>query len=192
MGDAMTDISATPAPAMPDIPAPPQSATITVRPSFAPEDMQAAGLADDGSASSVELDYGWPSPPPSPGAYQFESPPDGVEAMPLNEQIAIRAAFHAEGIDQGTAGHIVREWNKACKAPPTPEQIELSGRATAASLRRLWGEQYEANMAAANAEFDRFAQRYPTARKMLELSGMGNSEWLIRTLHNRAQSRGAK
>lgn len=128
------------------------------------------------------------APPDSPAGYQFDAVPHGVE-FSLDQERTMRDFFHAEGIDQGSAAHMNRLWNRACLNPLTPEQIQIQTQATAAQMERLWGEKTEEYRAIVQGEVQRMARRHPAIVEMLDKSGLGNDPWLIATILNRALAR---
>lgn len=153
-------------------------------------DQAGQGVAPEEQRQEIVVDQTAPdfgAMPSSPDGYIFEPPPDGKVDLGLEQ--SMRKLFFETKAPQGVAAHVVNRWNQAAANPPTPEQIALEQAATTAHLKATWGADYENNLKMACLEFDDVAGHHPHARKMLDISGMGNDAWLIQTLYNRACAR---
>jgi len=129
----------------------------------------------------------------SPAEYNFSNgpTPPGADAAPLEFQSAIRNTFHSNGVPAAVGNQIAVMWNKAMAQPaPTDAQLDLGKREAMAALHKMWGADTPANLKLANAEIARWTATQPNIPKLLEVSGLGNSPWLIATLANLAKGKG--
>jgi hypothetical protein len=127
--------------------------------------------------------------PSNPAAYNFGPAPAGVQHSP-EQELAFRSMFHEEGIPTAIGDQIGRLWHQAAAKPPTPVQLELSRQTATVKLSRMWGDDFERNVAVAQAEVTRMAKGRPEIREMLDVSGLGNDHWIISSLYNLARARG--
>ena len=124
--------------------------------------------------------------PDRPEDYRFDWTPDDLQHDAVLEQKA-RVWFHDAGVPQWLARNIVQEWNRLAAQPPDRRDIENQVVATERSLRRAWGDQYDANVAKAAALVE--ATGSDELAALLDRSGMANSEYLIRQLVTVAEQR---
>jgi len=125
----------------------------------------------------------------SPASYRFAPAPEGVQTDMQQEQ-AMRAMFHAEQVPVPIATEVSRLYADACKAPPTDEQVELTGRQTMVQLEKMYGADAKRLLDAARGEVQRMAAREPRLVPMLEQSGLGSNFYVINSLINIARARG--
>jgi hypothetical protein len=143
----------------------------------------------DDDPSLRSNDRGFLAPPPDPKEYRFDPVPSGVPYDAALERRA-RGWFHKVGVPQWLARNVAREWNRTIENPPDADRIASDAATTEKSLRRQWGDQYDAKIEAARSLIRSFKNDEMT--DLLDRSGMANSEYLIRQLVALAEGRGTK
>jgi hypothetical protein len=127
--------------------------------------------------------------PASPSAYNFGPAAPGVQTSP-EQELAMRSLFHQEGVPASIGDQIGKLFNAAVAKPPTPAMIEMSRQTATAQLTRQWGDDFQRNVAIAQAEITRMAKTRPEIREMLDVSGLGNNPWVIISVFNMAKAKG--
>ena len=128
----------------------------------------------DASASAHHFEA-----PGDPGAYRFETTPPGLEPDPALEQKA-RDWFHKAGAPQWLARNVVSEWNRAAAHAADGGDSTQQAAAAEAALRRDWGDAFETKLAKAKDLLRSLDD--PEVSVLLNRSGLGNNEYLIRQL----------
>jgi hypothetical protein len=135
------------------------------------------------------------APPASAAAYNF-SPggplPEG--ATPSREfEMANREAFFAAGLPDSIGNELVRRYTAAVsKEPPSDHDLATGRQNATATLTKLWGADFKANLAAANSVVAKMATKQPAIWSILEKTGLGNDPWIIQSLANLANGRAGK
>lgn len=151
-------------------------------------DLYARAYGDDlvdGGESAFEDSF--LSEPTAPEDYRFDSVPPSLQHDADLERQA-RGWFHEAGAPPWLARNVVREWNRALENPPDEARQAAEAAATEKSLRRLWGDAYDGNVAAARSVVQ--ALNSDDALALLDRSGLANNEYLIRQLAALAGHRG--
>jgi len=117
--------------------------------------------------------------PEDPGEYRFETTPPGLEPDPALEEKA-RTWFHRAGAPQWLARNVVSEWNRAAAHAEDGGDNSQQAATTKAALRRDWGDAFEAKLTKANDLLRSLDE--PEVSVLLNRSGLGNNEYLIRQL----------
>lgn len=124
--------------------------------------------------------------------YKFPSPAPGTEAMDLNDQQSVMAAFAAEGIPADLGREFANVWNKHVSKPVDAAGYELSRAQSVAQLEQVYGDRLDSIVEAAQSEVDRLAVRLPWLKDALRQTTLGHDPWLISTLANLAEARSGK
>lgn len=155
--------------------------------------LYAAAYADvdrqlvDGNNQDVYSDeQAFMAPPIDPKDYRFDPAPAGLSYDTALEQKA-RGWFHEAGVPQWLARNLAREWNRAIENPPDAGRVAQDAAATEKSLRRQWGDRYDAKIEAAQSMIR--SLKDDEVADLLDRSGLANSEYLIRQLVALAESR---
>jgi hypothetical protein len=138
------------------------------------EEGELAKSKTDDSASAQHFDV-----PENPGEYRFETTPPALEPDPALEQKA-RDWFHTAGAPQWLARNVVSEWNRAAVHAEEGDDSAQQAATTGAALRRDWGDAFEAKLAKAKNLLRSLDD--PEVSVLLNRSGLGNNEYLIRQL----------
>ncbi len=117
--------------------------------------------------------------PGDPRAYRFETTPPSLEPDPALEQ-KVRDWFHKAGAPQWLARNVVSEWNRAAAQAAEGGDSAQQAASTEAALRRDWGDAFEAKMTKAKGLLRSLDD--PEVSVLLNRSGLGNNEYLIRQL----------
>lgn len=117
--------------------------------------------------------------PQCPGEYRFETTPPVLEPDPALEQKA-RDWFHKAGAPQWLARNVVSEWNRAAIHAAEGANSAEQAAATEAALRRDWGDAFESKLTKAKDLLRSLDD--PELPVLLNRSGLGNNEYLIRQL----------
>ena len=137
-------------------------------------------------------------PPSSPNLYQlpYETVPGELDKAMDAEG---RELFHAAGLPNDLARHIFKSWNSlaaridATGNLPSPIDVELGARAAEATLRRVWGGEYDAKMEAAQSVLKALPpEKYERAMDILNHTGIGNDQYLVMRLAGLGERRAAK
>lgn len=126
------------------------------------------------------------APPEDPKDYRFDPSPHG---QPYDDELDRKARgwFHQAGVPQWLARNVVCEWNRTIERRPDAQRIEGDAASTERSLRRSWGDKYDAKIAAAQALVR--SLKDDEATSLLDRSGLANNEYLIRQLVALTESR---
>lgn len=117
--------------------------------------------------------------PEGPGEYRFETTPPALEPDPALEEKA-RDWFHKAGAPQWLARNVVSEWNRAAVGAEDGGDSAQQVATTEAALRRDWGDEFEAKLTKAKDLLRSLDD--PEVSVLLNRSGLGNNEYLIRQL----------
>lgn len=117
--------------------------------------------------------------PEDPGEYRFETTPPALEPDPALEQKA-RDWFHTAGAPQWLARNVVSEWNRAAVHAEDGDDSAQQAATTEAALRRDWGDEFETKLTKAKDLLRSLDD--PEVSVLLNRSGLGNNEYLIRQL----------
>lgn len=146
--------------------------------------------ADEGTGRAPAEDTGHEgghfAVPEAPEAYRFDTTPAALQHDPELEQRA-RSWFHKAGAPQWLARNLVNEWNRAAADQSTPNRDVDRAPATEEKLRKLWGDAFESKVAKANAVLATIGD--DDVFRLLDQSGLANSEYLIRQLAALAEHR---
>jgi len=154
-----------------------------------PVEQEAARILAEEERQSDILAFA--TPPGTIAGYAFEPPPRGVEQS-IAQELAIRTLLKDSGVPAPVGAEANRLWNQALQAPPSEIDRTLQAKSAQLVLEQAWGPDFEKNLEAARREFRQMAARDPRIVDMVDQSGIGNSPYLIRALHNMARARGAK
>ncbi|PXX37647.1 hypothetical protein [Burkholderia sp. NFACC33-1] len=127
--------------------------------------------------------------PDNAAAYNFGAVDPSVQ-VDQAQDMAVRQLFVSEGVPASIGNHIGQLWNAAAANPPTTEERNVATQQAELVLQRQWGNDYEANLKAAQQEVQRMSRANPNLHDMLEVSGLGSNPWLITTIFNLAKARG--
>lgn len=140
--------------------------------------------------------------PTSPAGYELPAQlarERGLAVDPMAE-IELRQSLHAAGVDGAMATTLY--WaalNAQTKQDTSPAAEETRYRASAAALHKAWGKDYEANLAAANAEARRVFEALPKSvtggasfADFARASGMANSRIVVEEFYRRARARAGR
>lgn len=117
--------------------------------------------------------------PEDPSDYRFETTPPALKPDPALEHKA-RGWFHKAGAPQWLARNVVSEWNRAAAHAEAGGNSEQQSATTEAALRRDWGDEVEAKLTKAKGLLKSLDD--PEVSELLNRSGLGNNEYLIRQL----------
>jgi len=117
--------------------------------------------------------------PEDPGEYRFETTPPSLEHDVALEQKA-RDWFHKADAPQWLARNVVSEWNRAAAHAADGAGNAEQAATTEVALRRDWGDAYETKMTKAKDLLRSLDD--PEVWVLLNRSGLGNNEYLIRQL----------
>lgn len=129
----------------------------------------------------------------SPMEYNFGNltPPHGSVTDPDYQafEYGVRYSLHEAGIPPGIGNEFARLIYQSMSKPMDETAIELERRSTIGQLSKMWGNDFDRNLAAANAVIDSMGPGAEMMKSVLQL-GLGNNSWLICSLFNVAQARG--
>lgn len=129
----------------------------------------------------------------SPMEYNFGNltPPHGSVTDPDYQafEYGLRHSLHEAGIPPGVGNEFARLIYQSLAKPMDATAIELERRSTIGQLSKMWGNDFDRNLAAANAVIDSMGQGAPLMKQVLQ-NGLGNNAWLIASMFNIAQARG--
>lgn len=159
-----------------------------------PAEALAAGLAADtaqghGAATEATLESAY-APPASADEYKFTlpTPPDADPVRLLQDQKAARSIAFAVGAPDALAAEFVGLVTKAGDNMPSPEAIAHENERIEAKLRAELGDDgFEARLGAARALV---ARGGPALNDLLNRTGLGSSERIVRRVMNLAEARG--
>lgn len=141
---------------------------------------------EDAGSQAASSEQAFFESPANAKDYCFDPAPHGLPYDAELEQKA-RGWFHEAGIPQWLARNVVREWNRTIERQPDPRRAESAAAATERSLRRTWGDRYEARIDAARSLVR--SLKSDEVMDLLDRSGLANNEYLIRQLVALAESR---
>lgn len=173
-------------------PAPATTSATLAPPAAAPTvDEQIAALEAPitGMAEAPELAQAFFDAKVTPAAYDFGRAPQGVEAMPFEQQAQVRGFLASEQIPASIGNYLASAWNAAAANPPAPEAINRATAEVRAELARVHGENAKVMIEAAQAEVQRMAKAQPWLVDALGKTGLGNDRRLIEFLAHRATVR---
>jgi hypothetical protein len=127
--------------------------------------------------------------PDTPQGYKFDRVPEGIQHSP-EQELAVRSVFHEFGVPVAIAAQVDRLFNQAIRTPPTEQQKAWTEQETQIQLHRTYGADRERVLEVARKEFAAMATKQPMLKEMMNVSGLGNSFYVISSLYNIARARG--
>jgi hypothetical protein len=141
----------------PPTPPPPAASPVT--------QAQAVSALEAHEAAQLNAEMGKMfAPPASPSDYRFPPPARGeLTDADLENDNAIRSAFHAEGVPRWLSEGVLNALSEGIHAVErmTPQQAEARITSTVANLKRMWGAEYDNNLAKVDRLLDQMKARHP-------------------------------
>jgi hypothetical protein len=102
-------------------------------------------------------------PPASAADYKFPTRGDLTDEQ-FAQDNAIKSAFHSEGWPDWLGNGIPKALSEGERelSRMTPQQQQARIAATESGLKRMWGEQYDRNLATVDTYLEQMARKYPT------------------------------
>lgn len=147
----------------------------------------------------VDDEGGFYTVPESPAGYELPTQMARERGLPVDPmvEIEVRKSLHAAGVDGPLATMVyLSALNAQTVADLSPAAEETRYRASAQALHKTWGQDYEGNLALANAEARRLFEAMPksitggaTFAEFARASGMANNRMLVEAFYERARAR---
>jgi hypothetical protein len=126
--------------------------------------------------------------PDRPSGYRILMLPGGP-ALEQQHVEEVTRAVHAVGYSQGDLDALVFARQIAKHEMGNGARVEQASKKSAATLRSLWGDQYDANMALAKAEARALGASSPLLNHEFENTTMGSNVQVIKKLFFNGQRR---
>ncbi|MFG6428402.1 hypothetical protein [Roseateles sp. LYH14W] len=184
-----------PAPAPAPAPAAQASPSLQLQPN---EARAAADVEVDEAATDEAAVAAFFAPPPRPADYQLPSQTAVQRGLQVDFAVEaeLRAALHSAGVDGSLASSLYLVALNAAQREVTPLSVAVDYSTGERSLRQAWGDQFDANLQAANQEGRRLYEAMPdTIRRGMSYAdyalaaGFANSAPIAKMLLARAQGR---
>jgi hypothetical protein len=103
------------------------------------------------------------APPAAPSDYRFPPSPRDPTDAEFAQDGAIKAAFYSEGMPRWLGEGIVKSLveGEHALSRMTPEQASTRVASTVASLQRIWGREYDSNLAIVDNLLEQMSRRNP-------------------------------
>ncbi|MFZ5558684.1 MAG: hypothetical protein ACOZDY_18545 [Pseudomonadota bacterium] len=127
----------------------------------------------------------WLARPATPAGYDFSALRSGPEPSPQERELSaeIAQALHAEGVPAAVVDVAVQVMARNVRQGlPDDEALEHARLAAQAELELRHGDQAGAILASARKLYERLEQRDPRIAELIDLTGAGNSAWLIESM----------